>query len=294
MLTKSPSTYPVTHHRTKTIKDIDIFYREAGSPSAPAVVLLHGFPTSSHMFRNLIPFLADEYHVIAPDLPGFGLSGMPPREDFEYSFANFADIVDELLETLEVDRYVLYVMDYGAPTGFRLALKHPDRVAGIVTQNGNAYEDGLQGFWDPIRALWKENSPQNRDALRPFMSLEITKFQYLDGVADQSRIDPSNWIVDQHFLDRPGNEEIQLDLFYDYRNNVALYPKFQEYFREYKPPMLVAWGAKDSIFPAAGANAFLRDNPDAELHLLDSGHFAFEDKADVIVPLMRDFLGRVY
>ncbi|WP_422646691.1 alpha/beta fold hydrolase [Agrobacterium tumefaciens] len=287
-------TIPVTHHRTATVSGIDLFYREAGPSDAPAVVLLHGFPSSSHMYRNMIPALADRYHVIAPDLPGFGLSDMPPREEFDYGFATFANLIDGLLEKLNVERYVLYVMDYGAPTGFRLALKHPERVAGLISQNGNAYEDGLQAFWDPIKALWKDNSPEHRDALRPFMNLEITKFQYVDGVKDVSRIDPANWIVDQHFLDRPGNVEIQLDLFYDYRTNVELYPLFQQYFRDRKPPTLLVWGANDSIFPAEGAKAFLRDNPSAELHLLDSGHFAFEDKADEIIPLMRDFLSRVY
>ncbi|MCA1443236.1 alpha/beta hydrolase [Ensifer sp. IC4062] len=294
MLMNASKAIPVTHHRTTTVDGLEIFYREAGSADAPAVVLLHGFPSSSHMYRNLIPALADQYHVIAPDLPGFGLSAMPPREEFDYGFAAFANIVNGLLEQLQVNRYVLYVMDYGAPTGFRLALMHPDRVAGIVSQNGNAYEDGLQKFWDPIKALWRDNSKENRDALRPFMTLEITKFQYVDGVKDVSRIDPSNWIVDQHFLDRPGNVEIQLDLFYDYRKNVELYPAFQKFFRDRRPPTLLVWGANDSIFPAEGAKAFLRDNPSAELHLLDSGHFAFEDKADEIIPLMRDFLSRVY
>lgn len=294
MLMNTSKSIPVTHHRTTTVSGIELFYREAGPTDAPAVVLLHGFPSSSHMYRNMIPALADRYHVIAPDLPGFGLSAMPPREEFDYGFATFANLIDGLLEKINVKRYVLYVMDYGAPTGFRLALKHPERVAGLISQNGNAYEDGLQSFWDPIKELWKDNSVAHRDALRPFMTLDITKFQYVDGVKDVSRIDPANWIVDQHFLDRPGNVEIQLDLFYDYRTNVELYPLFQQYFRDRKPPTLLVWGANDSIFPAEGAKAFLRDNPSAELHLLDSGHFAFEDKADEIIPLMRDFLSRVY
>ncbi|MBO9708065.1 MAG: alpha/beta hydrolase [Caulobacter sp.] len=287
-------TVPVVHNRTTTINGLEIFYREAGAADAPVVVLLHGFPTSSHMYRNLIPALADRYHVIAPDYPGFGLSAMPSREDFTYSFAAYADIVDALLEQLGAKRYALYVMDYGAPTGYRLALKHPERIAGIVTQNGNAYEDGLSPFWDQIKAYWAANSAETREALRYLMSLDVTKFQYLDGVKDPTRIDPANWIYDQAFLDRPGNVEIQLDLFYDYRNNVALYPQFQAFFRDYKPPVLVAWGANDTIFPAEGAKAFLRDNPNAELHLLDSGHFALEDKADEIIPLMRDFLERAF
>ncbi|PTQ13026.1 alpha/beta hydrolase [Sphingomonas oleivorans] len=292
MATDMIDRLPVTRHRTAQVNGLDIFYREAGPAGAPVVVLLHGFPTSSHMYRNLIPALADRYHVIAPDLPGFGLSSMPSRESFTYSFAMFADMVDALLQQLGIAAYALYVMDYGAPTGFRLALKHPERVTALIVQNGNAYEEGLSPFWDQLKAYWADGSEEKREALRPLMSLDVTKFQYLDGVKDPSRIDPANWLHDQHFLDRPGNVEIQLDLFYDYRNNVALYPSFQRFFRDYKPPMLITWGANDSIFPAEGAKAFLRDNPEAELHLLDSGHFAFEDKADEIVPLIRDFLAR--
>jgi len=283
---------PVTHHRTTKVGGLEIFYREAGPADAPVVVLLHGYPSSSHMYRNLIPALADRYHVIAPDLPGFGLSAMPSREAFTYSFANYAELIDALLEQLGARRYALYVMDYGAPTGFRLALKHPERVTALITQNGNAYEEGLQAFWDPIKALWADNSRERRDAVRPFMTLEGTRSQYVDGVKDVSRLDPAAWLHDQLFLDRPGSVEIQLDLIYDYRNNVALYPKFQEFFRTYQPPTLIAWGANDNIFPAEGAKAFLRDLPGAELHLLDSGHFALEDKADELVPLMRDFLAR--
>ncbi|OJH41886.1 alpha/beta fold hydrolase [Cystobacter ferrugineus] len=283
---------PVTHHRTTQVGGLEIFYREAGPADAPVVVLLHGYPSSSHMYRHLIPALADRYHVIAPDLPGFGLSAMPAREAFTYSFASYAEIIDALLEQLGARRYALYVMDYGAPTGFRLALRHPERVTALITQNGNAYEEGLQAFWDPIKALWADNSRERRDAVRPFMTLEGTRSQYVDGVKDVSRLDPAAWLHDQLFLDRPGSIEIQLDLIYDYRNNVALYPKFQEFFRTYQPPTLIAWGANDNIFPAEGAKAFLRDLPNAELHLLDTGHFALEDKADEIVPLMRDFLAR--
>ncbi|KAB1070314.1 alpha/beta fold hydrolase [Methylobacterium planeticum] len=282
----------VTHHRTAVIDGIEIFYREAGAAEAPVVVLLHGFPTSSHMFRNLIPALADRYRVIAPDYPGFGLSAMPDRAAFAYGFATYATLVDRLLERLGAERYALYVMDYGAPVGFRLSLLHPERVRAFVIQNGNAYEDGLLAFWDPIKAYWADGSATAREALRPLVSLEITKFQYLDGVRDTARIDPANWIVDQAFLDRPGNAEIQLDLFYDYRTNVALYPEIQAFFRAKQPPTLIVWGANDTIFPAAGVEAFRRDLPEAEIHLLDTGHFALEDKADEIVPLMRDFLGR--
>ncbi|MFD2141740.1 alpha/beta fold hydrolase [Ancylobacter oerskovii] len=290
MRTQAPPA--VTHHRTARIDGLEIFYREAGPADAPAVVLLHGFPSSSHMYRNLIPALADRYRVVAPDLPGFGLSAMPARTEFDYGFGRFADIVEGLLDNLGVGRFALYVMDYGAPTGFRLALKNPERIAALITQNGNAYEDGLQDFWDQTRALWADNSAANRDALRGFMTLDGTRFQYVDGVRDISRLDPAAWLHDQLFLDRPGNVDIQLDIIYDYRTNVELYPAFQSYFRTFRPPTLIVWGANDRIFPVEAARAFLRDLPDAELHLLDSGHFALEDKGDEIVPLMRDFLQR--
>jgi pimeloyl-ACP methyl ester carboxylesterase len=284
--------FPVTHHRTAKVDGLDIFYREAGLAEAPVVVLLHGFPTSSHMFRNLIPALADRFRVIAPDYPGFGLSAMPDRKSFQYTFARYAEIVDKLLAQLGATSYALYVMDYGAPVGFRLALRHPERVTALVVQNGNAYEDGLSPFWDPIKAYWADGSADKRDALRQFMSAAVTKFQYTDGVKDVSRIDPATWLYDQPLLDRPGNAEIQLDLFYDYRTNVELYPQFQALFRDRQPPALIVWGANDQIFPAAGAKAFLRDLPDAEVHLFDTGHFALEDKADEMIPLIRDFLER--
>jgi pimeloyl-ACP methyl ester carboxylesterase len=287
-----PSASIVPHYRTTEVDGIPLFYREAGPADAPVVVLLHGFPTSSHMFRNLIPVLADRYHVIAPDYPGFGLSAMPDRKQFPYTFARYTEIVDGLLDQLGATHYALYVMDYGAPIGFRLALRHPERVTAFIVQNGNAYEEGLPAFWDPIKAYWADDSDARRDALRPLMTLETTRFQYTDGVRDVSRIDPSNWIHDQALLDRPGNVEIQLDLFKDYASNVALYPRFQEYFRNHQPPTLIVWGANDKIFPAEGARAFLRDLPNAELHLFDTGHFALEDKGDEIIPLMRDFLDR--
>ena len=286
------TNFPVTHHRTIQVDGVEIFYREAGPADAPTIVLLHGFPTSSHMFRNLIPALADRYRVIAPDYPGFGLSAMPDRAAFKYSFASYADLVDKLLAKLGAERYALYVMDYGAPVGFRLALEHPERVTALVTQNGNAYEDGLSPYWEPIKAYWAAGAADKREALRSVMSFESTRFQYLDGVKDPSRVDPSTWIYDQLFLDRPGNIEIQLDLIYDYRTNVALYPKIQAFFRQHQPPTLIVWGANDQIFPPAGARAFQRDLPKAELHLLDSGHFALEDKADEMIPLMRDFFAR--
>lgn len=283
---------PVTYHRMATVEGVDIFYREAGAVDSPTVVLLHGFPTSSNMFRDLIPALADRYRVIAPDYPGFGFSEMPAREEFEYSFAHYTALVDGLLTQLGARAYALYVMDYGAPVGFRLALAHPHRVTALIVQNGNAYEEGLSPFWDPIKAYWAGGAAEQRDALRPLMTLEATRSQYLDGVKDVAHIDPSAWMLDQALLERPGNIDIQLDLFHDYRNNVTLYPQFQAFFRDRQVPTLIVWGANDSIFPAEGARAFLRDLPDAELHLLDSGHFVLEDKADEVIPLMRDFLGR--
>ncbi len=282
----------ITYHRTAMVDGLKIFYREAGPPDAPFLVLLHGFPSSSHMYRNLIPALADRYRVIAPDLPGFGLSAMPSIGSFDYGFASFAHVVDGLLEQLGARRYALYVMDYGAPTGFRLALKHPDRITALVMQNGNAYEEGMQDFWAPTRALWADNSEANRNAMLPFFTLEGTRFQYVAGVQDEARIDPAAWLHDQLFLDRPGNIAIQFEIIYDYRTNVALYPEIHAYFRKFQPPALILWGENDPIFAPEGARAFLRDLPGAELHFLDTGHFALEDKADEMVPLIRDFLGR--
>jgi pimeloyl-ACP methyl ester carboxylesterase len=278
------------HYRTISIDGVNVFYREAGPTDAPAVVLLHGFPSSSNMFRNLIPALADRYRVIAPDYPGFGHSDMPDRAGFRYSFAHFADITDTLLTRLKADRYALYVMDYGAPVGYRLALEHPERVTALVIQNGNAYEEGLKEFWKPIKAYWASGQPAQREVLREGTTLAATRSQYLGGVADPSRVDPSAWLHDQALLDRPGNVEIQLDLFYDYRTNLELYPQFQKFFRERQPPTLIVWGRNDVIFPAEGARAYLRDLPRAELHLLDTGHFALEDQGEEIARLMRAFL----
>jgi pimeloyl-ACP methyl ester carboxylesterase len=278
------SSYPVTHHRTKTIDGIKIFYREAGPKDAPVVLLLHGFPTSSHMFRNLIPALADRYHVIAPDYPGYGQSDMPDRAKFAYTFDRFGELVDGLLDQLGVARYTMYVMDYGAPVGWRLALKHPERISALIVQNGNAYDEGLKEFWDPIKA--------HRKALYVLVAPETTIFQYTDGVSDLSRIAPDNWVQDQALLDRPGNADIQMDIFYDYRTNLPLYPKVQAYFRKHQPPTLIVWGKNDKIFPADGAHPYKRDLPKVEFHLIDTGHFALEDKADEMVPLIRDFLKR--
>lgn len=282
----------VTHYRTIKVKGTDIFYREAGPVDAPVVVLLHGFPTSSFMFRNLIPALSDKYRVIAPDYPGFGQSAVPDRKNFSYSFANFAELTDGLLTQLGAKRYALYVQDYGAPVGYRLALLHPEKVTALVVQNGNAYNEGLSPFWDPIKAYWADGSKANREALRAGLTLEATKFQYLDGVADPTRVSPDTWVHDQALLDQPGKDEIMLDLFKDYATNITLYPLFHNFFRTYQPPTLITWGANDKIFPAAGAQAYLKDLPGAELHLLDAGHFALEDKGDEIAGLMRDFLDR--
>ena len=282
----------VTRYRTVRVDGLDIFYREAGAADAPAVLLLHGFPTSSHMFRNLIPALAHRYRVIAPDYPAFGHSGRPDRHEFKYSFARFAELMDGLLNQLGVERYALYVQDYGAPVGYRLALRHPERITALVVQNGNAYEEGLKQFWNPIKAYWADGSDAHRAALRAGLTLAATKSQYLDGVRDPSRVAPDAWLHDQALLDRPGIDVIMLDLFKDYGSNVALYPQFQAFFRSRKPPTLIVWGTNDVIFTADGARSYLRDLPDAELHLLDTGHFALEDKGDEIAALMLDFLDR--
>lgn len=289
---RSALTVPVIHYKKVDIDGVKVFYREAGPADAPVLLLLHGFPTSSHMFRNLIPLLADRYRVIAPDYPGYGQSDAPDHSAFDYTFANLADVIEKFAAALELTKYSMYVMDYGAPIGYRLALKHPERVQALVIQNGNAYVEGLAAFWDPIKAYWADKSPAKREALAHLVTLDLTKFQYTDGVSDTSRISPDNWVVDQALLDRPGNREIQLDLLGDYGSNVPLYPDFQAFFRQYQPPTLIVWGKNDVIFPESGAHPYLRDLPKAEVHILDSGHFALEDKLDVMAPLIRDFLDR--
>ncbi len=272
----------------------DVFYREGGSTTSPAVLLLHGFPTSSHMFRELIPRLAEAYHVLAPDYPGFGFSDAPPRGSFDYTFDNIARIVDRFTEELDLSRYALYIFDYGAPVGLRLASSHPERVAAIISQNGNAYEEGLSENWNPIQKYWKEPTPENRAALRDFLKPETTRWQYTHGVPAENLVAPESYTLDAALLSRPGNEEIQLDLFLDYANNVALYPKFQAYFRAEKPPLLVVWGKNDPFFLPAGAEAFRRDDPNAEVHFYNTGHFALETHADEIAVAVRKFLNRVF
>ncbi|NVM79646.1 pimeloyl-ACP methyl ester carboxylesterase [Duganella sp. SG902] len=289
---RAAQAVPVIHYKTANIDGINVFYREAGPANAPVLLLLHGFPTSSHMFRNLIPLLADRYHVIAPDYPGFGQSDSPDRAQFKYTFANFADITDKLTVALGVKKYSMYMMDYGAPVGYRMAIKHPERVQTLIIQNGNAYTEGLGAFWDPIKAYWADGSQAHREAIGNLVTLPITKFQYTDGMSDVSRISPDNWIIDQALLDRPGNREIQLDLFLDYGTNLPLYPDFQAFFRKVQPPTLIVWGKNDKIFPEAGAHPYLRDLPKAEMHILDSGHFALEDQLHVMAPLIHNFLDR--
>ena len=287
-----PSVPPISY-RTVAVDGLKVFFREAGDPRASAVLLLHGFPTSSHMYRELIPVLADRYHVVAPDLPGFGFTEAPDRERFKYSFDHLAEVMDRFTEVIGLRRYALYVFDYGAPVGFRLAVRHPERVAALISQNGNAYEEGLSENWNPIQAYWKDPSPQNREALRAFLTPETTEWQYTHGAADPERLSPDSWTLNSALLARPGNDEIQLDLFGDYQSNIALYPKFQEYFRNSRPPLLAVWGKNDPFFLPAGAEAFRRDNPRAEIHLLDAGHFALESRGPEIAVIIRNFLARM-
>lgn len=279
-------------YKTVAVNGLKVFYREAGDRASPTILLLHGFPTSSHMFRELIPALADRYHVVAPDLPGFGFSDAPPREQFKYTFDHLAEIIGDFTEALRLPQYAIYVFDYGAPVGFRLALAHPERITAIISQNGNAYLEGLSDGWNPIQAYWKDPSVPNRAALRAFLTPEATQWQYTHGVSTPEVLSPDAWTLDSALLARPGNDEIQLDLFGDYQSNVALYPKFQEFMRKHHPPLLAVWGKNDPFFLPAGAQAFKRDNPGAEVHLLDAGHFALESRGAEIATLIRDFLGR--
>jgi pimeloyl-ACP methyl ester carboxylesterase len=279
-------------YRYAVVDGCRIFYREAGRRDAPAVLLLHGFPTSSHMFRALMPRLADRYRLIAPDLPGFGFSDAPDPAAFKYTFDNLTRTIEGFTEAVGLGRYAIYVFDYGAPIGFRLALARPDRITAIISQNGNAYAEGLSEGWNPIRAYWKDPTPENRWALRAFLGFETTRWQYVHGVADEALVAPESYTLDAALLARPGIDEIQLDLFLDYASNVALYPKFQEYFRIRQPPLLAVWGKNDPFFLPAGAEAFRRDNANAEVHFYDTGHFALETHAQEISAAIRAFLGK--
>lgn len=281
----------LVQYRTRTLGDVEVFYRDAGPANAPVILLLHGFPTSSHMFRDLIPALADRFRVIAPDLPGFGLTKAPARGQFTYSFDSMADVLGQFVDALGLDRYAIYIFDYGAPTGLRLALKHPERITAIISQNGNAYVEGFSKEWGPWETYWREPTLTNREATRLSFSEEAIRYQHEHG-APAGSVAPDGWLLDTHFMTRPEADEIQLDLILDYRSNVALYPAFQAYFREHRPPLLAAWGRHDAFFIPPGAEAYRRDSPDAEIHLLDAGHFALETHHREIAALMRDFLQR--
>jgi pimeloyl-ACP methyl ester carboxylesterase len=277
-------------YRSADVDGLKVFYREAGRADAPALLLLHGFPSASHMFRDLIPLLADRLHIVAPDLPGFGQSEMPARSEFSYTFDHIASVIERFTEVVGLKRFALYVFDYGAPTGFRIATKHPDRITAIISQNGNAYEEGLSEGWNPIRAYWQDPSPANREALRAFLAPETTRWQYTHGVTDEALVCPDGRSLDDFYLTRPGADEVQLDLFGDYKSNIALYPTFQAYFRAHQPPFLAVWGKNDPFFLPAGAEAFKRDIPGAVVRFFDTGHFALETHAADIALAIRDFL----
>ena len=279
-------------YRTANVDRLKLFYREAGEKGAPKLLLLHGFPSAGHMFRDLIPRLADRFHIVAPDLPGFGQSDMLARGMFAYTFDHIAEVIDRFTEVIGLTRFAIYVFDYGAPTGLRIAAKHPERITAIISQNGNAYEEGLSDGWNPIRAYWQEASPKNREALRAFLKPETTVWQYTHGVADATKVSPDGYSLDNFYLARPGADEVQLDLFADYKSNVALYPAFQNYFRTHKPPLLAVWGKNDPFFLPQGAEAFKRDIPDATVRFFDTGHFALETHAAEIASAIRDFLPR--
>ncbi len=279
------------YHRTTEIDGLKIFYREAGSREDPTIVLLHGYPTSSHMFRNLMRNLGNDAHLIAPDYPGFGRSTQPSMTEFDYSFENYSRVVEKFLKDREIDQFYLYLMDYGAPIGYRIALRNPDKVQGLIIQNGCAYEEGLETFWDPIKAYWNERSQENGEAIQVFHAPDGLLWQYTHGTGErQSLVSPDNWQHDLRHLERPGNNQIQLALFYDYQTNVPLYPSFQQYFREYQPRTLIVYGKNDYIFPVGGAHAYLRDLQDVEFHLYDTGHFALETHGEEIAQEIRDFV----
>lgn len=280
----------LVQYKTVNINNINIFYREAGNRRNPTILLLHGFPSSSHMYRNLITKLMDEYHIIAPDYPGFGNSDQPGMDEFEYTFDSLALLINKFVEKLKLEKFSIYVHDYGAPVGFRLATKHPERIQAIITQNGNAYEEGLLSAWDPIRTYWENPTEENKNNLKSLLSVDFTKYQYTDGTRNPDRISPDAWNMDQLVLDRPGNNEIQLALYYDYRNNLKQYPNWQEFFRTYQPPTLVAWGKNDMFFGPKGALAFQNDLKDCEVHLLNTGHFPLEEELETSTYLIKQFL----
>ena len=287
----SSSQHPVIYGTLK-IDNLEIFYREAGDPNKPTILLLHGFPTSSHMFRNLIPLLADKYHVLAPDYPGFGYSSAPSVSEFTYTFDQLTNVIDRFVAAKGLKKYSLYLQDYGAPIGYRLAVKYPERVEALIVQNGNAYEEGLRGFWNPLKTYWKNPTEENANKLRDFLKVGATKWQYTHGTRNPNRISPDTWTIDQALLDRPGNQEIQLKLFLDYGSNPPLYPQWHEYFRKHQPPTLIVWGKNDQIFPAEGAEPYKRDLKNIEFHLFDTGHFALEEYGDRIAQLIHSFLAK--
>ncbi|MGY4690978.1 alpha/beta fold hydrolase [Salibacterium sp. K-3] len=280
----------LVEYKTVSIKNVTIFYREVGDRGNPTILLLHGFPSSSHMYRNLIPELMDQYHIVAPDYPGFGNSDQPDMDEFNYTFDNFASLMNEFVEELKLEKFSLYVHDYGAPVGFRLAAGHPERIQAIITQNGNAYEEGLLSAWDPVRAYWENPSEENKNNVKPLLTADFTKYQYTNGTRNPKRISPDAWNMDQMVLDRPGNNEIQLALQYDYRNNLKEYPHWQEYFRTHQPPTLAAWGKNDIFFGPAGALAFQNDLNDCDVHLLNTGHFPLEEDLETSAYLIKQFL----
>src|SRR6201993_972342 len=277
-------------YRTANVDGVKIFYREAGPTNAPTLLLLHAFPPSNHLFHNLIPLLADRFHIVAPDLPGFGQSDLPSRDAFGYTFARLAEVIGRFTEVVNLKRFAIYIFDYGAPTGLRIAIKHPERITAIISQNGNAYEEGLSDGWNPIQTYWEDASPANLKALREFLTPQTTNWQYTHGVPDPTLVSPDGQNLDNHYLARPGVDEIQLDLFGDYKSNVALYPTFQQYFRTHKPPLLAVWGKNDPFFLPPGAEAFRRDIPHAQVRFFDTGHFALETHCNEIASAIRDFL----
>lgn len=291
MIANTPAATPI-HYRFANADGVRVFYREAGQPGSPMLLLLHGFPSSSHQFRNLIPLLAERFHIIAPDLPGFGFTEVPVERNYRYTFDNLAVTLGAFVEALGLERYAMYVFDYGAPTGLRLAVAHPERVTAFISQNGNAYLEGLGDAWAPIRALWAEPSAQNRKVVHDaVLNLEGTRWQYVHGVADDSLVAPESWTLDALLLERPGNKDIQLELFYDYQNNLKLYPAFQAFLRDTQVPSLVIWGRHDPFFIPPGAEAFKRDNRNAVVELLDTGHFALETHVDYIARRIHEVIG---